>query len=98
MRFLALIIQLPLFAVFAWIYLVFPRDRVRTARSWQFDIAAIVLALVASLFAMLITYSADYSNAGPIWQQVASALAAFHTFSFVLAFAWWLRGRLLHNS
>jgi hypothetical protein len=94
MRYLALLLQLPLFAIFVWIYLTVPPDLARTPSRRLFDIAAILLALLASVLAMLFAYDADIGHVGLIWKQVAAVLAAFHSFPLVLAIAWFVRGRV----
>ncbi len=93
MRYLALILQLPLFAILSWIYLSVVRRNSHADGQRYFHYAVLVLAWCLSIAAMLFAYDSNYEHAGPIWKQIAAALAAFHIFPLVLFVGWYLRRR-----
>lgn len=93
MRYLALLLFAPLFAIYVWLYWAFPRALPRTPGRRRFDLAVLGTALVATVGALTAAFEADYGQVGKIWPQVAATLAAYHVFPVILALGWWLRGR-----
>jgi hypothetical protein len=95
MRFLALLLFAPTFALLTWLYWAFPRGLPRTPARRRFDLAVLALAAVATVSALTLAFDSDYGKVGPIWPQVAATLAAYHVFPVVLGIAWWWRNRYL---
>ena len=95
MRFLALALFAPLFAIYTWLYWAFPRGLPKTRARRRFDLAALALAIAATVVALVAAFEADYGNVGPIWPQVAATLAAYHVFPVLLIAAWFVRRRWL---
>src|SRR5690349_4278742 len=94
MRWLALILFTPPFAILAWLYWHFPRALPRTAARRRFDVAALLVSLAATVFALWLAYdNARTPQTGPIWPQVLATLAVYHTFPLLLLAAWVLRSR-----
>lgn len=90
---LTLILFLPWFAILGVLFWVYPR-RPRGASRCGFDLAALVLALVASWIAMRWGMLNADAQAGAIWKQVLACLTAYGAFLAVLGLAAWLRMRL----
>lgn len=87
--FLALLLFLPAFSILTALYLRRPAQ----AR-WSRRTDWLLLGAAAVLTAWLTNWSyaqASAQNAGQLWPDVAAALAAFHSFPFLLALAWWVR-------
>ena len=91
MRYLALLLFLPTFAIFVWLYWSFPRRLPKTAARRRFDLVAVLLASLLSTLALGWAYEHDFGAFGPIFKQVAATLAAYHVFPVVLAIAWFVR-------
>ena len=91
MRYLALLLFLPTFAIFVWLYWSFPKSLARTPARRRFDTIAITLAAVLATLALGWAYEHDFGAFGPIFKQVAATLAAYHVFPVVLAIAWFVR-------
>ena len=103
MRYLALILFVPAFAILAWLYWKFPRALPVTGARRGFDLAVLVVAIAGSLFAVASAISPDEaklgqeavsSEHGPMWPQILAVLAAWHVYPFVLGIAYLVRGRL----
>ena len=95
MRYLGLVLFLPAFALLAWLYLAFPRDRPRTPATRRYDAGMLLLATSATTLSVYLASAPQPEDVvGPIWPQVLASLAAFHLFPLLLLAAWWLRGRL----
>jgi hypothetical protein len=90
MRYLALLLFLPTFAIFVWLYWTYPRNLRKSAPA-RFDAVAVVLASVLAVLALSYAFDVDYVGAGPIFKHVAATLAAYHVFPVVLAIAWFVR-------
>lgn len=98
MAWLSLVLFLPWFVVLGALYWLFPRQP-RTRARLQFDLAVLLLALVASCAAMLWghrTGAAD-AHAGAIWRQVLAVLYAYGAFLAVMLVAVGVRGRWLQG-
>lgn len=91
---LTLILFLPWFAILGALYWIYPR-KPRHAARLGFDLAALVLALLASWFAMRWGIVNADPQAGAIWKQVLACLTAYGAFLVVLGIAAWLRSILL---
>ena len=93
---LTLILFLPWFVILGALFWFYPR-RPRTAARRGFDLAALVLAGLASWVAMRWGMLNADPGAGAIWKQVLACLTAYGAFLAVLGSAWWLRARLLRR-
>ena len=93
MSFLALVLFAPWFALLGWVYWAFPRAHVAPPARRGFDGVVLVVALAASIAAMLAAYRLPWEDAGPLWPQVVATLAAYHAFLFVLVAGWLVRAR-----
>ena len=91
MRYLALLLFLPTFAIFVWLYWSYPRNLPTSAARRRFDLVAVVLASVLAVLALGHAFDVEYVGAGPIFKHVAATLAAYHVFPVVLAIAWFVR-------
>lgn len=84
MPWLTVLIQLPTFAVLAWLF-----ARGRPARSCLPVLAgSLLMAIAATAWAYQV---ADRSH-GPIWPQVLAALTGYGVFLLALGLAWLLLG------
>jgi hypothetical protein len=90
---LTLILFLPWFAILGVLFWVYPRQP-RSASRRGFDLAALVLSLLASWIAMRWGLLSADPTAGAIWKQVLACLTAYGAFLAVLGLAAWLRARL----
>lgn len=97
MRWLALILFAPWFAILLWAYWSFPRAMARTAARRGFDLAAILAAIGLGAWAMIASYEASAGIGGSIWKQVAASTFIYAAFLGVLALAMLLR-RLIWRS
>ena len=91
---LTLILFLPWFAILGVLSWVYPRQP-RTAARRGFDLAALVLAVLASWVAMRWGMINADPQAGAIWKQVLACLTAYGAFLAVLGIAAWLRSAWL---
>ena len=96
-RFLALILFTPAFAILAWLYWKFPRALPRTPRRRSFDLAALALAVGATAASVAWAMAQPAAAHGAMWPQILAVLAAYHVFPISLALAWLVRGRMLSN-
>jgi hypothetical protein len=87
MRWLAIILFAPWFAILVWAYWVFPKSLPRTLARRGFDAAAIVLALGISAWVMLGSYHLSEGTGGAIWKQVAASTGIYGAFLGVLLIA-----------
>ena len=94
---LTLILFLPWFAILGVLYWVYPR-KPRNAARRGFDLAALVLAVLASWFAMRWGMVNADPQAGAIWKQVLACLTAYGAFLAVLGIAAWIRSTLLRRA
>ena len=95
MRFLALLLLGPWLLVLGWLY--WWHARRGGSEHARFDILVLVAAALAAIACAEAAYAITYGIAGPIWKQVAAALAAYAGFSVVLCVGLlrhaWLRRR-----
>lgn len=90
---LTLILFLPWFAILGVLFWCYPRQPRGAARR-GFDLAALVLALLASWYAMRWGLLTADPGAGKIWKQVLACLTAYGAFLALLTSAWFLRRAL----
>ena len=84
MRWLAILLFAPWFAILIWAYWRFPRSLPRTAARRAFDAVVILATLVASVVAMLHWHDLNVGVGGSIWKQVAASTAIYGAFLGVL--------------
>ena len=84
MRWLAILLIAPWFAILIWAYWSFPRSLPRTSSRRAFDAVVILATLVASVFAMLHWHDLNVGVGGSIWKQVAASTAIYGAFLGVL--------------
>ena len=94
MEYLSVILFFPWFVVMGGCFMLFPRRPSGLARR-LFELATLVLASLASIWAMLWGIAHADPNAGAIWKQVLATLLAYGMFLGVLLLAWPLRRLLL---
>lgn len=91
---LALILFLPWFAILAVLYWIYPRQP-RDGRRLLFDVASLLLALLAALAATQWSYyNADLAS-GAIWRQVLASTLSYGAFLLMLGLAFLIRHRLI---
>lgn len=91
---LSLILFLPWFLILGALFWFFPRQPRGFVRR-GYDLAALVLSLVASWYAMRWGFVNADPGAGAIWKQVLATLTAYGAFLALIGVAWWLRGKLV---
>ncbi len=91
---LSLILFLPWFLILGALFCFFPREPRGFVRR-GYDLATLVLALVASWYAMRWGFVNADPQAGAIWKQVLATLTAYGAFLALLGVAWWLRGMVV---
>lgn len=94
MRWLAIILFVPRFAILPWAYWNFPKSLPRTSSRRTFDLVVIVVTLLASLAAMLISHYLSDGIAASIWKQVAASTGIYIAFLGALLIAVLVRRRL----
>jgi hypothetical protein len=87
--FLALVLFLPAFSILTALYLRRPA-RPRWSRRMDWLLIGLAGAITCA-FTLWGFQHASAQNAGQLWPDIAAALAAFHSFPFLLALAWWFR-------
>lgn len=97
---LAVILFLPWFVILGALFWFCPRPARRRGARTAFDIAALALALAASVLATRwgLALGAGHPSAGAIWPQVLASLVAYGAFVLVLLVAWPLRTRVLRGA
>ncbi|MCK9537981.1 hypothetical protein [Dokdonella sp.] len=93
---LAFLLFLPLFAVLAALYWLFPRRPRNRARRLA-DISALAIALLAGYAAVHWGFAHASRSAGAIWPQVLAALLGYAGFVASLGLAAWLRAGWLRR-
>lgn len=99
MRYLAFLLLLPWLLILCWAYWAYPKSLPRTLARRAFDLAVVLLALVAAARCAAIGFDMaalpvvdDFGRAsGAIWQQVLPALYGYGAFTAVLVLAMLLR-------
>jgi membrane protein YdbS with pleckstrin-like domain len=94
MRYLALILFLPWFAIVAFAYWHLPRDLPRPVTRRGFDWGAIALAMAVALIGALAAMDMPWRHAGKIWPQVAAVLFSYAAFLLLMLIAALLRHRI----
>jgi len=94
MRYLALILFLPWFAILAFTYWHLPRAMPRPSSRRLFDAGAIGVALLVALAGAVYALDYPWRHTGKIWPQVAAVLFAYGAFLLLVLVAAIVRGRL----
>lgn len=94
MRWLAIILFAPWFAILLWAYWNFPKSLPRTPARRSYDIGVIVVTLLCSLAAMLVSHDLSDGVGASIWKQVAASTGIYIAFLGAMLVAVWLRARL----
>jgi hypothetical protein len=98
MRWLAIILFAPWFAILIWAYWVFPKNLPRTALRRMFDIVVVIATLAVSVWGMLEYHDANEGFGGAIWKQVAASTAVYIAFLGALLVAYLLRAAIWKRS
>ncbi|HJP99666.1 MAG TPA: hypothetical protein VJ862_13985 [Rhodanobacteraceae bacterium] len=97
-QFIALLLIGPWLAVLGWLYWLYVRRRAANGVSAGFDVGVLVIAALATIAATAFGYHVALGHGGPIWKQVAAALAAYAGFNVVVLCGllrhWLARGRM----
>ena len=97
MRFLAILLLAPWLAVLGWLYWLYVRRTHGAHTGAGADVLVLVCSVIAAIACTEIAYAMETGIAGPIWKQVAAALACYAGFSAVLLIGLlrhvWLRRR-----
>ncbi|MFC4726774.1 hypothetical protein [Coralloluteibacterium thermophilus] len=96
---LAFILFIPWFLILGVLFWFYPRPARRGAARIGFDVAALLLAVVASIAATQWGYAlgAAAPEVGAIWRQVLASLTSYAAFLVVLLVAWPLRAKLVRG-
>ena len=94
MRWLAIILFAPWFAILIWAYWVYPKALARTLIRRLFDVVVIVGTLALSIWGMLEYHDANEGYGGSIWKQVAASTAVYIAFLGALVIAYFVRARI----
>lgn len=102
MRFLAIALLGPWLLILCWVYWAYPKSLPRSSRRRTFDVAAVLLALVAAAQCAVLAFNTaalpgvdDFGRgSGGIWQQVLPALYGYGAFAAVLVLAVFVRQAL----
>ncbi len=94
MRWLAVVLFAPWFAILLWAYWNFPKSLPRSAARRTFDLVVIGVTLLASLAAMLLSHDLSEGIGASIWKQVAASTGIYIAFLGVLLMAVWVRAIL----
>ncbi len=85
-RFIALLLIGPWLIVLGWLYWLYVRRRAAHGVSARFDAGVLVIAALATVASTAFGYQLALGHGGPIWKQVAAALAAYAGFNVVVLF------------
>jgi hypothetical protein len=94
MRYLALILFLPWFAIIGFAYWHLPRNLPRPPSRRGFDWGAIGVATLVATLGALVALDMDWQHTGKIWPQVAAVLFAYGSFLLLMLIAMLLRARI----
>ncbi|HZX80722.1 MAG TPA: hypothetical protein VFE72_07215 [Lysobacter sp.] len=96
--YLALILFLPWFAILGSLFWFYPRQP-RTRARRVFDVASLVVAIIAFVIAMRVGHdiAEPTGTAGNIWRQVVATAAGYAVFLGVMTAAWFVRRRWLRR-
>ncbi len=93
---LALILFAPWFLVLSTLFWLFPRQPRGPARV-RFDLAALVLALLAFIASLHWSFGYADRSHGHLWPQVLATSVGYAVFLAVLGAAFWLRPAVLRR-
>ena len=91
---LALILFAPWFVILSALFWLFPRQP-RGAARLRFDIAAILVSLLAFVASLHWSFGYADRSHGHLWPQVLATSVGYGVFLAVLGFGFWLRPKLL---
>ncbi|GAB3729852.1 hypothetical protein GCM10028862_08630 [Luteimonas pelagia] len=91
---LAFILFLPWYAILAVLYWVFPRQP-RTLGRWIFDVAALLVAGVATIASTQWSVRSADTSIDAIWPQVLATAVSYGVFLGAMALAWVIRRRCI---
>lgn len=99
MRFLAILLLAPWLIILGWAYCSYPKSLPRNPARRAFDVAVLLLAVVASVALASLGFdhvalpqAGQYGvPSGSIWQQVLPVLIAYGVFLAALSLGLWLR-------
>ena len=102
MRYLAILLLAPLLLILCWGYWAYPKSLPRTSGRRLFDVAVLLLALIAAVRCAVLGFDTvelpavdGFGRAsGAIWQQVLPALYGYGAFAAVIVLALLLRHAL----
>ena len=99
-RFIALLLIGPWLVVLGGLYWLYVRRRAANGIRAGFDVGVLIVSAIATVVCMAIGYQAALGHGGPIWKQVAAALAAYAGFNLVILFGllWHWFARRWHAS
>lgn len=89
---LAMILFLPWFAILGGLFWVYPRTPRTPARN-AFDIASLVLAVLAAILGTWWSYANADLSVGTLWRQLLASTLSYALFLGVMGLAMWLRHR-----
>ena len=91
---LALILFAPWFLILSALFWLFPRQP-RGAARLRFDIAAILVSLLAFVASLHWSFGYADRSHGHLWPQVLATSVGYGVFLAVLGVAFWLRPRVI---
>ena len=91
---LALILFIPWFAILGVLFWIYPRRPVRAGRR-LFDVASLVLAIVAACIGMYWSMANGDPGYGHMWKQVLASTLSYGAFLLVMTGAFLVRRRWL---
>jgi len=94
---LALILFAPWFLILATLFWLYPRQPRTAARRW-FDIAALLLALVAFVASLHWSFGYADRSYGHLWPQILATSVGYGVFLAVLTVAFFMRRKMLRRS
>ena len=93
---LGLILFLPWYAILVVVYWCSARGATAPWRR-AFDVAAVLVALAATILSLHWSFDAAGTTHGGMWRQVLATSVSYGVFLFVMTCAWFLRRRLLSS-
>jgi hypothetical protein len=87
----AALLLAPLLAVLIGIYAFAATRAPRSRGQSRYDLAVVVVAVLATLAVATLAFQTAPAARGPIWPHVYAALGGFFSMLAVLALGWWRR-------
>ncbi|HEY0503069.1 MAG TPA: hypothetical protein VGD42_06185 [Lysobacter sp.] len=91
---LALVLFLPWYAILAGLYWFYPRQP-RTLSRWGFDVAALAVAIAATVASMHWSFFTADTSFGAMWPQILATSVSYGVFLAAMTVAFFLRRRLI---